>query len=41
MAMRSEIFGSCFGVIAVLVEIVNRGVWLCLIEAKAIHVLRC
>ena len=29
MAKGSEVFGSCVGEIDVLVEIVNRGIWLC------------
>ena len=29
MAIESEVFGSCVGEIDVLVEIVNRGIWLC------------
>ena len=29
MAIGSEVFGSCVGKIDVLVEIVNRGIWLC------------
>ena len=28
MAIGSEVFGSCVGEIDVLVEIVNRGIWL-------------
>ena len=29
MAIGGEVFGSCVGKIDVLVEIVNRGIWLC------------
>jgi len=29
MAIGGEVFGSCVGEIDVLVEIVNRGIWLC------------
>ena len=29
MAIGGEAFGSCVGEIDVLVEIVNRGIWLC------------
>lgn len=29
MAIGGEVFGSCVGKIDVLVEIVNKGIWLC------------